>query len=331
MKVDATIINLNESNILKVKKYIMKKIIITNLIVLFSLCSQARGTDSSEIVCNYLRTATESFCKGKYKKAVKTLKSFRVNFPNHILNEEAFYGIGLSYFESGKLGNAENIFINILYLNAEDKVMFSDEISRCDHFQDKCKLQLYPEIFLNIQHEACLRLAEISFQRKEYSKALGYIDKADTLYRHFYGCGTDDMQEDLRLALIYSEYYEKVDQLDSSIRIMLPLVLEPAAFPMNYYNDIVDRVVKLLKIRFKNDELKELIETSIENIYFYENQQNEGAKVIRTYFIKFFEREIQVAPIYLFGKNYNVEEVRNYIRNTTFYKKLFDIKSSEFE
>ena len=279
--------------------------------------------------CIYLNDAYTYFCQGKYKKVIKTLEAFSKHYPKHPLIEEAQYTIGLSYFKKGDDKNAMKIFQQIIY---KKDYPFPDspyDISSCINMGSQCHAQiLIPDFSLNVQHESCLQIAEIGFKEKDYALVLNYLLNADRNYRYWYGCGTGDLEESVRLAKLFSRYYLAINNKDSAIKILFTQCLEPGALGLNGYSDLKVQLIKLLQEKYTQNDLKSKFDAAIDNI-FYESSYNDNRAEIRQYYIRFMDVKIRVAPTYLFARMYDPLQVISYIRKSDFYLELFNLPKPE--
>jgi tetratricopeptide (TPR) repeat protein len=296
----------------------MKRIVL--FLLAFLIIQPVFSQKKSKTDCYYIKSAYENFCAKKYKKTIKILTSFRAKYPKHPLVEEAHYAIGLAYFESGNLVKAEEVFRQII--NKKD-YPFPDSmysISNCISYSG-CPYIMNPEMSVVLQHESCIKLAEIGFRLKDYNKVWLGIYNADKYYRYFYGCGTGDQEENMRLALLYSKYYHERGKLDSAICILLPHSLEPAALAMRFYPEISAELLKLLNEKYTTPVLRKTFEDAIIGMVKVTSTGPDKHEV-NNFYINFMGVKIQVAPTYLFGKTNNIEEVQQYVRSLDFYRNL---------
>jgi hypothetical protein len=271
--------------------------------------------------CLYLKKAYDTYCEHNYKKTIKTLAKFRKEFPHHPLVEEAHYTIGLAYFESGNFTQSNRVFWNII--NKKD-YPFPDSTfstSICFSTTGNCPLILMPDFSPSIQHEACIKLAETGFKTKNYPMAFTGIFNADKYYRYWYGCGTGDQEENMRLALLYSQYFYETGKKDSAIQVLLPHCLEPAAIALRYYPEIFSKTLLLLNEKYPVAELKKKFEDAIINMEV-EVHKSADMHITYGYFIHFMDVKIPVAPAYLFGKTSDMKEVKKYVRSLDFYRNI---------
>ena len=271
--------------------------------------------------CQIIQKAVNYHCQKKYNKSLNTFQQFRKNYPAHELSEEAYYAMGMIYFEKGKYEKAKEIFNEIVSWKDYKKYDSTFRIWMCVEMKQKCDHFIRQEDLLTIQHESCIQLAEIGFKTKNYPLVYLSVENADKYYRVWNGCGTGDLQESIRLSLLYSRYYQATGLADTAIQVLLPTILEPAALPINYYKEAVNELVVLMKKRYTQPEINKLLNESIENLICDINKPNPN-KEVHVYFINLLGVKIHVAPGYLFAANKDKEEVKNYIRNTDFYIRL---------
>jgi tetratricopeptide (TPR) repeat protein len=307
----------------------MKYLLFLVLIFFFHgfLCAQTSHSDA----CTLLMDANSLYCSGKYRKSYKTLDTYRRLFPAHRLNEEALFAQGRILFEQKKRDQAKELFLTITDMKNYDRDESSPDFALCPYIKHDCKNILMPEMLLNLQHEACIYLYHIAMAEKDYESARKYLVYACEYYRFYYNCGTGDLQEDIRLSLLFSEYHESKGNKDSSIDVMLPYILEPQAYPLLYYEQLLERTAGLLHEYYEEDTLKREFHTSINEVYFIDHThdaEHRKKPAPRIYFIRFRGIEIQVAPQYLLSNTLDTEAVQDYIRESRFYKILFDSKDS---
>ena len=290
---------------------------------------QGFAQDKKTADCMYLKNAYSYFCQKKYKKVVKTLEAFRKEYPKHPLVEEAQFAIGLSYFNKGDYKNARKTFQQIIDKTDYPFPDSSYDISCCVNIGSQCHAGiLVPDFSLNVQHNACIQIAGIGFKEKNYPLVLNYLVNADRSYRYWFGCGTGDMEENMRMAKLFSRYYIETNNKDSAIKVLLVQCLEPAALGINGYSELKDQVIALLKANYPLQDLKTKFDQAIENI-FYESHLNDNGVEIREYFIRFMDVKITVAPPYLFAKMYDQTQVVTYIQQTDFYHELLNLPKPE--
>ena len=144
----------------------MKKIFCF-IITVVIISSQAFAQTKNSTECTYLSYAYSNFCQKKYKKTIKALEVFRLQYPKHPLVEEAQYAIGLSYFNKGDEKKAAKTFQHIIDKSDYPYPDSVFEISNCFNNGKPCNSGiLIADFSLNIQHEACLRMADIGFKQK---------------------------------------------------------------------------------------------------------------------------------------------------------------------
>ncbi|MBT3303646.1 MAG: hypothetical protein HOD63_13700 [Bacteroidetes bacterium] len=271
--------------------------------------------------CKYLKSASESYCEENFKKSTKYLKKLVKNYPEHTLIDEANFAIASSFQKRGKNDQAEAGYLKLLELDNTQAVdSFGYELFDCNYMQAACRNILIPDFLPSLQHESCLNLASIAFDKGDVQSAYQYIRKADKKYRYWFGCGTGDYEEDMRLSQYYSRYYEAINQNDSALTIVLPYVFEPAAFPNMQYNNIIERTKKLLLTKYGIGQYKALLDTAIENI-IQENLGDDHHTSYR-YYVLFEGVYIPASPMYLFEHNGDKNEVIKFIKNTGFYQAI---------
>lgn len=296
-----------------------------SLLILFLLpgIRSIQAQENDPAACSYIQKAIRYHCEKKFRKTIKTLSQFRTKYPDHSMAEEALYAEGMTFYEKGKMTKARKVFEELLSLRNYKALDTSVSLAICASEAGLCDRFFIQEDLVILQHEACINLAEIGFKTGDQPFAYESIVNADKYYRFWYGCGTGDLEENIRLSILYSRYYEKAGIPDSAISVMLKYALEPAAMPVRFYPEALERLVALIKQRYKPDEIKKLIEESVENVSVEVVQPN-PRKTNRIYYISFLGVKILVAPVYLLAGTVDPEDVKKYIRGTDFYQKLIN-------
>jgi len=294
------------------------------LLLFVAISSKSFSQNESE-TCPYLKKAAELFCDEKYATSARVLKKFSDLFSTHMLAQEALYAEGLCYYNSGKIKKASKVLNELMKLQSyNDADTFGYSILLCNYLQNDCKNILIPDFLVNLQHEACILLFHIAMKEKSYDEAYNHLDDAQRYYRYWYGCGTNDMQESIRLAMLFSDYFDVVNKKDTAVFELLPHLFEPSAFPITNYEDLVKMTAVKLKTLYGERAVQEALTTSVSNI-FYESTPDGHGHVAHSWYIRFYGKKIKIAPDYLFGKTDNPADVQNYLRQSLFYSIVFNL------
>lgn len=293
---------------------------IVRLIPLFLLVVISESVFSQERVCDKLLEANQAFCQKAYKKEAKILeKDYHSSFLAIDSHLNIRIAMANAWRKAGKMKKAKKHYLAIIAYSdypTEESVFLP---IRCEKLNTSCGAFIKPNRMLENQHESNIEMAKFYLKKKKFNKAFFYIENADIYQRYWYGCGTGDLENDLRLSLLYADYYSKQKMVDSALMRILPNALEASAMPVPYYSDIVKETVKLLKSKYKRDALKTVLENAVEGL-FYKPYKGMHGEEKREYFIRIDGIDIKVAPDYLMANNTNIEEVKSYIRQSEFYK-----------
>ena len=290
--------------------------VILNFLVIFTVMAQPKDA------CFYLQTASNAYCENNFKKMVKPLSAFLEKYPSHALEEEALYARAFAYYKMKKNKAAIADFKNLLSLenyNVTDS--FGMHFFDCNLLINQCRNILIPEMLINLQHEGAIILFEIYFASKKWDEARDYLYAAKERYRLWHGCGTGDLDADMRLATLHSRLLNAQNKKDSALLVLLPYTLEAAAFPMQYYKALITEANKLLKEQFSQVEIEELLWQAVESLYYSSHESHRHGES-RIYYIRMLDVIIKVSPDYLFQHNYNEYQVKDYIKNTEFFRLL---------
>lgn len=174
------------------------------------------------------------------------------------------------------------------------------------------------------KHNACDDLAHIYLEKKNYNKALSYIQLFDSAFpfRHF--CGNAYASYDIYKAKMYAKAYAGLGDTNSAIQKLLPEIIETG---LADNSSLVNLTVDLLKKSYDTRVLKEEIENAVNGIY---ERKAGPKKEYNLYFIKFMETELQL-PTYISlnrstGEQANqlteIERRKLFLKQSRFYKLL---------
>jgi len=298
----------------------MKNIQILFASLIFSVAVNAQTKDA----CFYLHKATDAYCAQKYKKVIRPLNDFIEKYPSHPLEEEAMFMKAYSCYLSGNKKVAVELFQEFLKRdNYNESDSFGINFFDCQLIAENCRNLLIPNMLVSMQHEAAILLFEQKLDEKNWGQAAYYLQEASDRYRLWYGCGTGDYDEDMRLASLSSKYYLAFGNKDSALRVLLPFTLEAAAFPSQYYKPLMEQAISLLKDIYGPVELKIMFERALSSIY-YNSYDGHHSTESRIYYLRLIDVDIKVSPNYLFEHNINEQEVKDYVRATEFFKSILE-------
>ena len=174
------------------------------------------------------------------------------------------------------------------------------------------------------KHNACDDLAHIYLEKKNYSKALSYIQLFDSTFpfRHF--CGNAYASYDIYKAEMYAKVYAGLGDTISAIQKLLPEIMETG---LADNSSLVDMTVELLKRSYDKYLLKEELENAVNGIY----QRKAGPKKeYDLYFIKFLGTELQLPTYVSLDRSTRVqanqlteiERRKLFLKQSRFYKSL---------
>ncbi len=296
----------------------MKKLFVIGIFLVSPFFMHAQNE-----ACDILQKAGKAGCAGKTKKASKYLESFYHLNTGHFLAEETELKLGDLYRERRKYDISMNWYAQLINRENYKETDLEMPID-CEGLMISCPDFLIRDRLLVLQHEAWIGVADIGMKTKDYKLVDNALLNADRYYRFWYGCGTSDMEEDLRMSLLYSDYFLAIGKTDSALAILLPGILEGSALPVPYYKEVVKKSVELLQNEFYKTEIRKKFQNAVDNLYF-ELRPAANNDSIRIYFIRFMNVPVQVAPAYLFGHQEDLETVKAYIRESEFARQLFSV------
>jgi len=295
------------------------------IVFFFFLISVFVSAQDNSQDCFLLKKASKAYCENKFPQAAKILKEFYLAYPDHILSQEAIYGEAVCHYKSGKIKKASNVFHQLMQLTSyNESDTFGYSIIVCDFLQNNCKNILIADYLVNLQHEASIYLYHIEMKSNNYENAYIHLDNARRYYRYWYGCGTNDMAESIRLSMLFSDYYDKVGKPDTAINELMTNLFEPAALPVMYYDELVKMTYEKMKKYLGEQKLQIELLNAVSAIYYEPYTDGHGHEA-KHWFINFYGQRIRIAPDYLFSKTDDIESIQNYLRQTLFYSLVFNL------
>lgn len=115
----------------------------------------------------------------------------------------------------------------------------------------------YGSCDFSYKNEACLCLARIYLEKKEFEKAYKYAVLADSTYKVAYTCGTGNALYQSELEGLYSACYEGMGKYRDMFKILMP-----------YWYSYNPNLTAAIKKTFKEDEIKKYLDTAKSTLAF---------------------------------------------------------------
>lgn len=258
----------------------------------------------------YMKETYKYLSDNDYDKAKKNLIYIVNHFPHHTVYYEAYFNLGILYFEQKEYHKAENIFKKITNSNIS---ILIDTVHN-----------VYCDPYKYYKNEACRDLCTIYYERGNYEKALHYHALSDTVFKFYHLCGNAHSSYAIYKAETYSKIYQKLNQPEKAIEKLLPHV-----FP-NYMSSNEEIIADLLILLKNKPNILQELDSAIANMYTKKtNSHNYDSTV---YCIRFQNVEIEIICDYFFledilpaKKQYNAENVTEFIKASDFYIEIQNI------
>jgi len=118
----------------------------------------------------------------------------------------------------------------------------------------------YGSFTSNYKNAACLNLANIFIDQKDFEQALKYVTKADLVYQLNYNCGTGHYAYRNRLRNAYALCYEGLKKYDEAFELLLPHCMIHSWMEQN------KTLVRIIKEQYTDDEIRKEILLAINSI-----------------------------------------------------------------
>ncbi|OJJ17030.1 hypothetical protein BKI52_30400 [marine bacterium AO1-C] len=159
------------------------------------------------------------------------------------------------------------------------------------------------ETHTNFKHYASTNIGVINYNRGNYNEALKYYKLAHEKYRYYNTSGTSLKLNKITLASNISDCYNKLNQIDSAIAILLPHALTESPKAINYSSK---KILRLVKKHQRKSSFKSELAKSIENL-----RKIKGGVLLICYGI-----EVKVYPYV------HKELTKEHLKNTDFYQAI---------
>jgi len=166
-----------------------------------------------------------------------------------------------------------------------------------------------------LKNRVCKSLAEIFIKKREFKKAIKYIDLTQK-YPNQSFCGNAHAADKIYIATLYTKSYYGLGEIEKAIGY---------SFPHIFYNRLANNsriirlTVKILKANYDNDMLISSFDNAIKNYYketMTINNEREG------YYIDFLNHQVKLTFVLHNGNDDKIEEIQKYIEISQFYKLL---------
>ncbi|WP_375561063.1 tol-pal system YbgF family protein [Bernardetia sp. OM2101] len=262
----------------------MKNLLTILLILIsFSVFGQKKMMKKAEL-------AFAHYEKGEKYEALLIFKELVKDYPKSEQYGRNLYNIPTIYQEIDSTKMAIEWFMKVL----NDKNL---DDSEKDHSRGIF------ETNTNFKHYAAMNIGVIHYNNNNYSDALNFYKLADIKYPYYNTSGTDLKLNKIKLASNISDCYDKLNQTDSAIVVLLPHALTESPKASNYASQKIISLVK--KYERENSFFKEL-DKSINNLEIID-------KGIR---LNFYGIDVKVYPYF------NEKLTKKHLKNTLFYKEI---------
>jgi tetratricopeptide (TPR) repeat protein len=199
---------------------------------------------------NYIYHSPDKKDEQRYRK-YKSLIGQKPTLKNH----ELYYSLACSLWELEKTADAEKMFLTII--NSNDKYYSSTYYHSSDIPGDTTKnIYGYGSFTSNYKNYAAIYLTKIYLERKQFDKALQFLEDAVKKYKVTYNCGTGFHRQQDEYDFLYASCYEGLSRHKEVIDLLLPSCLDR--------NDEI--IITALKNLYTQKEIEENLkeaETSI--------------------------------------------------------------------
>jgi tetratricopeptide (TPR) repeat protein len=276
---------------------------------------------------NFIFHSPEKSDSGLYKSHRYLINEIP-NDKNHV----KYFKLACSIWELEKIDEAEKMFLKIVESGNKN---YSTTYSHSSDVPGDTTSNLYGygSFTSNYKNPDCIYLTKIYIEKKKFSKALSYLEKAVKNYKVTYSCGTGFSWQQDSYRFYYATCYDGLGRYENVIQLLLPDCL-------NWDDKLIIRAIKKL---FTQDQITQYltkaeksITCSVDTIQSFSYvTSNYGKEDQKTDTLRYYSGS---GTIILFNKQINLpnpnlkdgeiltkEYYVNLFKESAFYKYLFEI------
>jgi tetratricopeptide (TPR) repeat protein len=228
--------------------------------------------------------------KGEKYEALLIFKELINDYPKSENYGRNLYNIPTIYQELDSTEMAIKWFKKVL----DDKKLDDSEV---DHSRGIF------ETNTNFKHYASTNIGVINYNSENYLESLKYYQLADTKYPFYNTSGTDLKLNKIKLASNISDCYVKLNQIDSSIVVLLPHALTSSPKAKNYASE---KIIQLVKEHKREKSFFNELDKSFDSLTIIESGIS----------LNCYGIEVSIYPY--FGEELTID----YLKDTELYKEL---------
>ncbi|MBY8962007.1 hypothetical protein KJK34_04505 [Flavobacterium sp. D11R37] len=235
---------------------------------------------------------------GYFSELIKKYPKSKLYF--YALNNKAQIEYELEEYDS-----ARDTYIEIINSKANDKESYSSG-------------GFMGESYTNYKNRACIQLANIEHENKNFKEAIKYLDLTNKYpYQHF--CGNAYASRDIYMAQQYAKNYSALGDTEKTLNYLLPYVF-PDGLADN--TELVNFTVEFLKKIYGTENIKRMFAAAKQTLKYKEPKNK---KSYGQYAITFLDKEIIVPvpySVYAEDLNNEMKEMSKAIDNSLISQQL---------
>lgn len=262
--------------------------------------------------CEILERASISFCNADYTASIQELLKFQQRFPNHALVEEVSQQIGHLYFLNGNYEKSKTELSKLITGHIVGQNNDDYEALECSTNYDssafKCMRIVFPELYINLQHKACIDFYEIYKKEQDYDQALKYLKLADSAYYYQASCAIDQDNHDIELVWYFKEIYLLKKDTNSVIKSLVHGLFKYGS------KDVFNSLKYFVNQKYTVTQKAEEIEKSIKSVR--QKDLTKGKKTFQLYEMTLFDETIRIPSDWIdYYKIKSVEELKELLNS----------------
>ena len=172
-------------------------------------------------------------------------------------NYVKYFTLACSLWELRKIDEAERMFLRIV--QSKSKYYSTTYYHSSDIPGDTTKNSYgYGSFTSNYKNYACIYLVKVYIEKKKFSKALSFLEKAVKEYKVSHSCGTGFNRQQNQYRFFYAACYDGLGKYKDVVKLLLPECL-------NWDDKFVIRAIKKL---FTQQEINKYLATAENSISF---------------------------------------------------------------
>ncbi len=242
----------------------MKHVILIPILLLLFLTSHAQTE------CELLHGIQSSLCDHLPKKTIELSEKFLKKYPKNEMENEVRLLLAKKYFEIGESDKSITIAKSLMADGYKENIQAFTYREQClpapSDPGESCINPIYKMQRRELKHQASVLLYKVFMKENDIDQARYYLDLSIQPHSYQTKSGNGYYWNEKRMALNYSELFEKKQDIDSALWVLTPYIFSHRFFSNRENDEIIDRFTTLLQHQTIDFVPKDSLTSSLNNM-----------------------------------------------------------------